>query len=155
MTALKGFFFLKNSSQGIQFFFHFKRTGRWRSERFLHLIIWKLFHRIFSFKFELHGISWEEIHSTEAKIFACYPHGVFSSSAILWATHEKMLKKAKYIGAASLALSVPLVRELFLAMGCISADKKTLVKLLNSGKDIILFPEGVQGMVISFAKLVN
>jgi len=92
--------------------------------------------------------------STKAAIYACHPHGVISLSVGLTfiSQHTEDGKNITtprpliYGGAFKWIFYIPLLRDVFYALGCVSVDWVTLNHHLNKGHNIALIPEGVRGI---------
>jgi len=85
-------------------------------------------------------------------LFAMYPHGIFGvcrafSGGRSWKSLFGSIT-ARW-GSFGTAFYIPGVREFSLSAGCLDAGKKTLVKAINHGENIILLPGGIKEMMLT------
>jgi hypothetical protein len=82
-------------------------------------------------------------------ILTLHPHGPFPLSASVLMpqlakfghTLDDMFHKVRF-AAASAVFFLPLVRDMYLWLGCIEANRKTLTRCLDNGYPIAIFPGG-------------
>jgi len=78
----------------------------------------------------------------EPCIYALHPHGLLTSTLFVHTNSPNSFLFDSSIAVHSALLKIPLVREIFLAWGCIPARKGVLKNTLQKGKSIVLIPGG-------------
>ena len=119
--------------------------GRWRNNTLRSLRVWRLFHLYFGFEIStLVGV--RTTTRRQGALFAAYPHGLCPVSVMLAAMFPGGTHSVDVVLAVSyLFFGIPVVRELCLIFGCVSADKKALIQLLSTQKlNVVLLPGGAK-----------
>jgi 1-acyl-sn-glycerol-3-phosphate acyltransferase len=114
----------------VYFMFSLPRSEAFRS--------WKGFDR---FRFPI-IISGEP--AKEQVVYAACPHGIHGEGTIL---HMVLSRKDVTVVASSLLFYIPIVREFANLAGAMPANTATIAKLLESGKTIVMLPEGLRGAI--------
>ena len=126
-------YFLPNALLiGIYFMFSLPRSEAFRSwsgwDRFRNTII----------------ISGDPAHRDQQVIYAVSPHGIHGEGVIM---HFVMSKKDVTVVSTSLLFYIPIVREFASLAGAKPANTATIARLLDSGKTIVMIPEGLRGAI--------
>lgn len=87
-------------------------------------------------------------------IFALFPHHVNSVDHCFLLSNglnfrERVYSGSKRHAAASILFYIPVIRELFLSLGCVDAGKSTFDRMLKKGHSMVVLPGGVMEQVIS------
>jgi 1-acyl-sn-glycerol-3-phosphate acyltransferase len=82
-------------------------------------------------------------------LFACRPHGILVVSAWLSFLTGRMDRRAHrptLLAVHSILFSLPGLRELALALGCIDVGRESIERALSAGYSVALLPGGVREM---------
>lgn len=83
-------------------------------------------------------------------MYCVHPHGAFIpiGATLTFALPGRYCRfELPLIATSSVALSVPIMRDVLLWSGCVSADRETMVHILREGIDMVIFPGGVAEMI--------
>lgn len=89
--------------------------------------------------------------STVPHIFAMFPHGPIPLSAAVFRpqiARWPWLSERLRLGAADAVFWLPIVRDLYLWWGTVTADKRTLLALLRRGLSVLLLPGGIREQLV-------
>lgn len=128
-----------------------RHTGAWQSAVVRNWEGWKYLKHWFS-----HGIVQigERPEATERLLYTGFPHGIWPlSTGFVFVVQDfitrRFVKDAPtYVATARIVFWMPILREVFLAFGCVTTDWSTVQSLLHAGHNVVLLPEGIRGMGI-------
>jgi 1-acyl-sn-glycerol-3-phosphate acyltransferase len=86
------------------------------------------------------GIEWPK----RQVIYAVAPHAIFAESVTFFFTLNKAFEKVTTV-ATSLLFCIPIVRECACLAGVIAANTANIAHELNTGKSLVIHPEGMRG----------
>eukprot|EP01083_Nonionella_stella_P096460 271184_1 len=117
----------------------------------------------FSYRFVYHSSTKDHVthqilgtKGYEPLIFAGGPHGIFPYAIQLMPFLARdALNRPIVITMADVLLRLPLVRQIYLWIGGISASKKSIVNALSHGYNIGLVADGIAGMFIRNERTEN
>jgi hypothetical protein len=119
--------------------------GHYASRKLRSSFIWPLLRRWFGHRIVFQNKSNSKIQG--GQLYACYPHGMFALNVVLTFCAPNVKTNATiYAGAHRIAFVLPVIREIFLLMGCISIDWKTIKHHIDQKHVVVIIPEGVRGM---------
>ena len=136
-------------------------NGKFSSTSFRKWKGWKYIQQFLRFYFNL-KIEFEDDcnkYSKSPKLFTVYPHGLYPISIFWYAglcgpinkETQQLIYNEKgelpFIAATKLFFLIPGIREFFLMCGIVSADKKTLLFLLQT-HSVFLYPGGIQEAIL-------
>jgi len=91
----------------------------------------------------------EPSEASQGALYACHPHGICALSVGLTfacSNPDYIPQKRVHIGVLSIIFKIPILRDVYLGLGCIHVDWKTMQSHIELGHATVLIPGGVNEM---------
>ncbi len=96
-----------------------------------------------------------------ACIFACHPHGIIPATpTLIFGLHGDLrktdiLRGKVHMICSTLCFRIPIIRELFLWMGGVKADRDIIEKMLANKNKICIIPGGIKELLLMEYNTLN
>lgn len=87
-----------------------------------------------------------QVYENQQVIYAVAPHGCYGESVMFYFTLHALYKNVVTI-STSLLFWIPIVREFACLGGAVPANTADIAHQLDSGKSIVMLPEGIRGVI--------
>ena len=125
------------------------KTGKHASSWIREHSFWQILKRFYEYRIVQVG---EAVTGKQGVLYACHPHGICALSVgFTFACRDTITKRfvphtKVFIGALGLIFNIPILRDAYLALGCVNVDWQTLQSHIEAGHGTVLIPGGVNEM---------